>query len=138
MEPPSLDDAILSYIKDCCQLSSSAQQNSITKKQIQKHYDSIVNDYDTTKKSVKYTLKRLIKRNVIDKVGKKNYSYIAPQKQQSKDVCTIITDRPSKRKRQSEESKSASTIEPTRLRRGINIHAHMKAVVTKYKTKGCV
>jgi len=117
MEPPSLDDAILTYIDDYCQSVSSSgvqqQSMSIPKKQIQKHYDSIVNEYDTTKKNVKHALKRLLKRNVIVKNGKKNYSYIQPQqKQSSREVCTIIeTDN---RKRQiveveSSEHESAAT-----------------------------
>ena len=97
IEPLSLDDNILYYIRDCCQSSSSKssvlQQQSISKKQIQKHYDSIVNEYDTTKKNVKHALKRLVKRNVIAKVGKKKYSYIQPRQQQqqsSRDICTVL------------------------------------------------
>jgi len=121
MEPPSLDDAILSYIKDYCQSSSSEvlqQTMSVPKKQIQKHYDSIVDEYDTSKKNVKHALKRLIKRDLIVKDGKKKYSYIQPQQQQSsRDICTVIeTDKTNKRKRPSEERNvdvSTSTIKPT-------------------------
>ena len=74
--PTSLDDNILSYIR-CIQLSCQSQ--SISKKQI---YNFFTKDYDTTttKKDVKQSLKRLVKRNCIVKHDKKKYSYI--QKQQ--------------------------------------------------------
>ena len=118
IEQPSLDDNILSYIRDFCQSSSSAasvlQKQSISKEQIQKYYDRIVDDYDTTKKDVKHSLKWLIKRRAIVKDGQKKYSYI--QTQQNRDICTVITtNRTNKRKRQSESSDDvfASTIEPT-------------------------
>ena len=118
IEQPSLDDSILSFIIHSCRSSSST---SITKKQIQKYYDSIVDDYDTTKKNVKHSLKRLIKRNVIVKDGKKKYSYIQHQ-QSSRDICTVIanTNRSNKRKRQSEERNddgSASTTESTTVKK---------------------
>jgi len=123
IEPLSLDDNILSYIRDSCQSSSTAssvlQQQSITKKQIQKHYDSIVNEYETTKKNVKHVLKRLVKRNAIVKVGKKTYSCIQPH--QRKDICTVIVDinRSQKRKRKPEENNdvSTSTTEPTTVKK---------------------
>ena len=62
----------------------------------------------------------MIKRNAIVKVGKKKYAYIQPQRHQSsKDVCTIITDRPNKRKRQLVHSsdESASTTEQTTVKK---------------------
>ena len=73
--PTSLDDNILSYIR-CIQLSCQSQ--SISKKQI---YNFFTKDYDTTttKKDVKRSLKRLVKRNCITKDGKKTYSYIQQQ-----------------------------------------------------------
>ena len=73
--PTSLDDNILSYIR-CIQLSCQSQ--SISKKQI---YNFFTDDYDTTttKKDVKQSLKRLVKRNCIAKDGKKTYSYMQQQ-----------------------------------------------------------
>lgn len=152
IESASLDDNILSYIRDYCQSSSSTSsvlQQSISKKQIQKYYDSIVNEYDTTKKDVKHSLKRLIKRNVIIKDGKKKYSYIQ-QQQSSRDICTVIaTNRTNKRKRQSEERNddvSASTTEskkkyfyPRCLVDGCNNQVQNKGICIKHgaKVKKC-
>jgi len=99
------------------------QQQSISKKQIQKYYDCIVNEYDTTKKDVKHVLKRLIKWNAILKDGKKRYSYLEPQKR-SRDI-SVITDRTNERKRQSEESSddvSVSTTEPKMVMKRKRIH----------------
>jgi len=150
-QPLSLDDEILFYIRDCQSSSStSGAQAFISKEQIQKYYDSIVDEYDTTKKNVKHSLKRLIERNDIKKVGKKNYSYI--QTQQSGDICTIITDRPNKRKRQlevaeSSEHESAATLKPTTVRKykytctheGCSNHVQIKGVCVKHgaKVKRC-
>ena len=121
-QPSSLDDAILFYIRESCQTSTSRVQTFISKNQIQKYYDCIVKEYDTTKKDVKHTLKRLIKRRAIVKDGQKKYSYIKPWK--SIDICTIITDSPKKRKRQSEveessehESAAAAATEPTTVKK---------------------
>ena len=123
-QPLSLDDEILFYIRDTCQTSSSRVQTFIYKEQIQKYYDIIVGEYDTTKKNVKHSLKRLIKRNVIVKDGQKKYSYIQPQ--QSKDICTVVanTNRTNKRKRQEERNDdvSASTTELTTLKKKKRIH----------------
>ena len=58
--------------------SNVHQRQSISKKQI---YNFFTDGYDTTttKKDVKHSLKRLVKRNCIVKDGKKKYSYIPPQ-----------------------------------------------------------
>ena len=86
--PTSLDDNILSYIR-CIQLSCQSQ--SISKKQI---YNFFTKDYDTTttKKDVKQSLKRLVKRNCIAKDGKKTYSYV--QKQQ---ISAVLNDQGDKK-----------------------------------------
>ena len=78
--PTSLDDSILTYIR-CMQCSSSKspsnkRQQSISKKQICNFF-TIDYDTTTTKKDVKRSLKRLVKRNSICN-GDMGYSCIQP------------------------------------------------------------
>ena len=67
--------------------SNVHQRQSISKKQI---YNFFTDGYDTTttKKDVKHSLKRLVKRNCIVKDGKKKYSYIPPQQISLESIIT--------------------------------------------------
>ena len=102
-QPTSLDGNILSYIR-CMQLSSlksspdKCKRQSISKKQI---YNFFTIDYDTTttKKDVKHSLKRLVKRSCIVKDGKKTYSYIQLSSDYAAAVSTSQPQQKKKRKR---------------------------------------